>query len=263
MRLSKGGTPIRSLEDWRKLAPPKGRDRHWKDGRSAKELARAWCSGDKPCAPQELLQLLSPLLSPEHLATAEGWPEHQVAIDDVPGEPPNIDLALVAGGRLGKTAVCVEAKADEAFGEDVLSLLNSAVVKIARDERTGAIDRLQRLADVVLPGWEVGLPYLADIRYQLLTVTAAALALARSHGAKVAAVVVHEFAIGGFVDARKQRRNAHDLDQFIRRMTRGARPSLSTGDLVGPIAPPTSHHDWGGVCLYIGKVTSNGLRAGG
>lgn len=263
MRLSKDSSSIRSIEDWRRFAPPKGRDRHWKDGRSAKELARAWCSVDGPCAPREFLELLSRLVSAEHLAAAEGWPEHQVPIDDLPGEPPNIDLALVSDGHLGRTVVCIEAKADEPFGEDILSLLNTAVVRIARDERTGAIERLQRLAESLLPSWEAGLPHLADIRYQLLTATAAALALAELHHAKVAAVVVHEFAIEGFVDAHKQRRNAHDLDQFIRRMTRGVRSSLSAGELVGPIASPSSDRDWRGVSLYIGKVTSKGSLVGG
>ncbi len=223
-------------------------------------MARAWCGVNGPRAPQEFVELLSDLVSAQHLDGAKGWPEHEARIDDLPGEPPNIDLALVSDGRLGRTVVCIEAKADEPFGEDVLSLLNAAVVKIARDEGTGAIERLQRLAESLLPSWEPGLPHLVDIRYQLLTATAAALALAKLHHAKVAAVVIHEFAIEGFVDPSKQRRNAHDLDQFIRRITRGARTSLSFGELVS-IAAPSSHRDWREVSLYIGKVRSMGVPA--
>jgi hypothetical protein len=257
MRLSKANVTIRSIEDWRALAPPKRGDRQWKAGRSAMELARAWCGGDEPCAPPDLVRLLSPLLSADHLAIAEGWPEHQIRIDDIPGEPPNIDLALLADGRHGKTAVCIESKADEPFGPDVLTLLTSAVVKIARDEKTGAISRLQRLSAHLLPEWEPGLPHLADIRYQLLTLTAAALALARSKEARTAAVIVHEFAIEGCVDARKQKRNADDLNQFVKRMTRGTEISLPSGTLVGPIRPSSSDQRWGPVSLYIGKVTSS------
>jgi hypothetical protein len=204
MRLSAGTLSIRSIDDWYKLAPPKGGDRQWKDGRSAKELARAWCAAGEPCAPTVIGQLLSPLLSTEQLAACDGWPEHQIPIDDLPGEPPNIDLALVGDGHHGRTAVCIEAKADEPFDDDVLSLLNAAVVKIARDERTGAVERLQRLAERILPRWETGLPHLADLRYQLLTATAAVLALARAHRAKIAVLVIHEFAIEGCVDPLKQ-----------------------------------------------------------
>lgn len=31
---------IRSVDDWFKVAPPKGKDKQWKDGYSAKELAK-------------------------------------------------------------------------------------------------------------------------------------------------------------------------------------------------------------------------------
>lgn len=39
MRLHKPGNEIRSVEDWFAYAPPKMRERQWKDGRGAKELA--------------------------------------------------------------------------------------------------------------------------------------------------------------------------------------------------------------------------------
>jgi hypothetical protein len=258
MRLSKANVPIRSIEEWRTLAPPKQGDRHWKTGRSAKELARAWCGGNEPCAPPDLQKLLEPLLSADHLANAEAWPERQIPIDDIPGERPNIDLALLAVGHHGKTAVCIEAKADEPFGPDVLDRLTSAVVKIARDEKTGAIFRLQRLSALLLPEWEPGLPHLADIRYQLLTLTAAALALAKSNDATIAAVIVHEFAFEGCFDAGKQKRNADDLNRFVKRMTCGTENSLPSRGLVGPIRPHSSNQEWGPMSLYIGKVTSRG-----
>jgi hypothetical protein len=221
MRLSKANVTIRSIEDWRALAPPTRGDRYWKDGRSAKELARAWCSGAEPRAPADLVQLLSPLVSADHLADAEGWPEHRIPFDDIRGERPNIDLALLTGGYHGKTAICIEAKANEPFGTDVFGVLTSAAFKIARDENTRAISRVQRLSALVLPEWEQPLPHLSQIRYQLLTLTAAALAFARSSDASIAAVIVHEFAIEGYIDPSNQRRNARDLNIFVERMTRG------------------------------------------
>ena len=42
------GTDITSLEAWSALAPPAGGDRHWVDGRSAKELARRFMGGVVP-----------------------------------------------------------------------------------------------------------------------------------------------------------------------------------------------------------------------
>ncbi|MCK4311925.1 MAG: hypothetical protein KAW88_04245 [Candidatus Cloacimonetes bacterium] len=31
---------INNIDDWKKLCPPEGGDKQWKDGRSAKELAK-------------------------------------------------------------------------------------------------------------------------------------------------------------------------------------------------------------------------------
>jgi hypothetical protein len=36
------GKTISSIDDWRTFSPPASRDLHWVDGRSAKELAKAW-----------------------------------------------------------------------------------------------------------------------------------------------------------------------------------------------------------------------------
>jgi hypothetical protein len=43
--VSRRGRPIASLDDWRDYAGPASK-RHWKDGRSAKELAKAWMTGE-------------------------------------------------------------------------------------------------------------------------------------------------------------------------------------------------------------------------
>jgi hypothetical protein len=42
MRIAKSGNEINSVEDWFRCAPPKMGKLHWKDGRSAKELAQSW-----------------------------------------------------------------------------------------------------------------------------------------------------------------------------------------------------------------------------
>ncbi len=45
-RIEKGNQEIRSVDDWFRLAPPKRGEHHWQDGRSAKELARAYFCND-------------------------------------------------------------------------------------------------------------------------------------------------------------------------------------------------------------------------
>ena len=40
LELKKKGKIIKSIDDWYNAAPPKNPSLHWKDGRSAKELAK-------------------------------------------------------------------------------------------------------------------------------------------------------------------------------------------------------------------------------
>ena len=42
MQIIKNGHNIHSVDDWLRFAPPEKGESHWKDGRSAKELAKAW-----------------------------------------------------------------------------------------------------------------------------------------------------------------------------------------------------------------------------
>jgi len=259
MLLRKGSSEIKSVSDWFKLAPPKKGALHWKDGRSAKELAKAWCEKrNRPSPPEEFLRLLAPLVSVDHMADAIGWPEHQVPIDDLPGEPPNIDLAIECDGKLGRTTVCVEAKADETFGEYTLAKHDSAAKLIEQGKKTGALQRLLQLEENILSKPTAGLPGRAEIRYQLLTGTAAALALAKEHQARVAVFVVHEFSFSGHVDEKKLKQNKIDLDCFVMRLTRGSTTSLQEGVLLGPLSPPSSQNNWCGVTLYLGKITTSG-----
>lgn len=55
--ISDSGREITSVEQWLEHAPPAGATRHWKDGRSAKELAKAWFRSGQPQVPREIFDL--------------------------------------------------------------------------------------------------------------------------------------------------------------------------------------------------------------
>lgn len=55
--IEKNGVRLLTLDEWRVHAPPKS-EVHWKDGRSAKESARAWLD-DAPLIPAEIAATLS------------------------------------------------------------------------------------------------------------------------------------------------------------------------------------------------------------
>jgi hypothetical protein len=256
--ISKADTLIASLDDWFEHAPPKRGARHWRDGRSAKELARACCGEAGTQLPLELEHLLKPLIGV--LEHAQGWPEARLAMDSLQGEPPNLDLALHLEGSEGSISVAVEAKADESFGARVDSLLLKAARRIAADEVTKAVERVQTLALALLPRWVDGLPHLGDLRYQLLTGAAGALSLAREHGTSRAAFVVYEFIDQTRTSPTKRRRNRQDLDSFVARLTNGEVTHLRRGDLLGPLRVPGTDLIPGSVDLYLGKIRRE-LRA--
>lgn len=232
--LGKNGATIWALEDWRRLTPPKGRDKHWVPGRSALEVAKAWCGEDGPCVPTEVATLLRSHPDFRNVTLERAFPERQIPFDELPGEPRNADLAIAARDEHGVIAITVEGKADESFDRPVRLVLAAAARRIAEDQATRAIDRVESLSAAILPRWREGFAHLGVLRYQLLTAVAGSLAWARELSAERAVLVVHEFVTERTSDTRHAQ-NAADLDRFVHRLTEGAHASLAKGALIGPI----------------------------
>jgi hypothetical protein len=117
MRLhNKSGNEIQSVENWFTHAPPKMRERHWKDGRSPKELARSWSRQGFACPPEGMRALFESAFQTE-VTFSEAKPECVIKLDDFIGEHRNCDLVVLC--KLGAIfmVVNVEAKADEPFGD--------------------------------------------------------------------------------------------------------------------------------------------------
>ena len=93
MRVHKDGVHISCVEDWRRIAPPKA-DYQWVAGRSAYELAHAWCGGGAPAIPAELTMLFDSRDETRGLTIDEVVPELRVSFDAHGGEPRNADLVL-------------------------------------------------------------------------------------------------------------------------------------------------------------------------
>ena len=250
--IGKDGNPILSVDGWYAGAPPKGGAAHWVTGRSARELAAAWCGSQGPCVPAEIEQLLRSHPDLETLIIERALPEHQIRFDDQPGEPRNADLAIEARDGKGLVAITIEGKADESFDRPVTAVLQSAVKRIAADEKTGAVRRVEYLSEALLPQWRSGLPHLGDLRYQLLTGIAGTLAWARELRATRAVFAIQEFVTDQTRDD-KHAQNASDLNEFLERLTDGAIRNLAEGTLVGPLRVPGNAR-MPSVPLYVGKA---------
>lgn len=244
--IRKGGNLLTTLDEWHLHASPKSSD-HWKDGRSAMENARAWVDADSALQP-DVEAALAKCSDFEPVSRWCAEPEAHVAMDSFRGGQPNIDLLLMAEDDRGSFVVAIEAKADEPFGHTLDERYRSATKQC----RSQVIDRIAALLKLF------GLDYLEtdvpQLRYQLLTAAAAALAEAQRQSAKRAVLLVHEFATSS-TDAKKRKRNANDLDHFLATAF-GHSSGLAPGEIVGPFGPfnplvatcaPDPH-------LYVGKV---------
>jgi hypothetical protein len=64
-----------SSEEFERTPLPKKGDEHWVDGRSAKELAKAWFRGGTLTVPEELLAALHSHDLTRNLVLERGWAE--------------------------------------------------------------------------------------------------------------------------------------------------------------------------------------------
>jgi len=235
--------PITTLDDWAAAIPPK----QWKDGRCARELARAWWpAGRRASEPDEFAALLdSGGLAGLTLDTV-----HVNATIPVDDTTHHADLAITAHCQDGPVAIVVKAIADERFGERIGNMLVEAARQIGRDEPSPVVARVQRLAAAMLPPWKAGLPHLEELRHDLLIGAAATMAFATSIGATRALYIVHELVYLDRTKESDRRKNREDLDLFVRRLSHGEEERLKRGVLLGSIAVP----GYPEIALQVGKA---------
>ena len=252
--IKKGDVELVNLKLWRLHAGAK-RPGHWKDHRSAKECARAWLGCEEGRLPPEVE---TALLSHADFGEIETWvaePEARVPFDSVGGEPANIDVMVRGSDSDGQWVMAVEAKADESFGPTVENAVGSAKRRLERNPRSGGIARIEGLAHLLfgLSFTEIG--SFAPLRYQLLTVAAAALAEAERVGARRAVVLVHEF-VTPATSADRLESNALDLKRFLQRLSGNPEDSIGPGCLRGPLRVPGRQAE-PTIGLYLGKAVRN------
>jgi len=255
MPISKNNLELTSLHDWESHAGPKS-THQWVDGRSAKELARAWLEGNGVYLPPEVATALAdhPDFGPVERWDAE--PEVKLRFDEFAGEPRNSDLVVFAEGSHGPFMIAVEGKADEPFGETVAETLSAALERYLENNRSKGIVRVQQLARALFGPRREKDPPLGELRYQLLTACAGAICEAERQGYSRAIMLVHEF----FTDKTKDdnhNRNKEDLKLFLARLSHDAPKHLEAGEIRGPFTVPGAPLLRGSVSLFVGKVSRN------
>ena len=170
--IHKGNRPLTTIDQWRLSCFDDGAKRcHWKDGRSAKENASAWLDAAPDLQP-DIAQILAACREIGPLRRWCAEPEARITIDSFRG-PPNIDLLVVAEDDHGPVVIAIEAKADETFGAELADQYQRAE-RACRNPRSKAIARIEALLDRF--ALDIEQPHVLQLRYQLLTATAAVLA---------------------------------------------------------------------------------------
>ena len=252
MPLHKRQKQITSLADWKQLAPPKSDDQ-WVTDRSAMEVARAWLHDRGNSLPPEVSRVLE---AHPHFGRIRAWsgePEAKLRFDAFSGEPRNTDIAVIAEDSFGTYVLAVEAKADEPFADTVADTLAMALERKLKNPRSNGIARIEQLAAAILGARLDGEPKSGDLRYQLLTATAGALCEAERRGADRAVLLVHEF-ITSRTDDKKHRRNAQDLQRFLKRLKPCNMADPASG-LLGPFTVPGQPLVRTSVRFYVAKVS--------
>ena len=201
--------PSKGVSSWKELlADP---TKHWKEGYSAIELAKAWeeASG----FPHEVEQIFAKSGNDlfQDMEILYAFPEFKVPITGGNKASQN-DLYVLAKGAKGTVVIMVEGKVREDFGPLVKE-------KIDKGQATKRLEFLRKKLAIS------DKKNIDNIRYQLLHRTASAILEAERVGAKAALMLVHSFDFN--------RTHFDDFAQFVSLYGFAAAPDKIIGPIIG------------------------------
>jgi hypothetical protein len=191
-------TGVYDEQIWKSKYAPMGGDAHWKEGRSAMELAR-YMTAHLPYAPYEIERALSTLTDKEAVFDWAG--EHVTKLPGT-GEGRNHDAIMWNDDVF----VGIEGKADESLGNGYVA---SEYDKGSDNKKM----RIEKLTDMIWGDTPQAHP---DIRYQLLTASGAILLEAAKHNVSKALFLVVVFKQLGEYQQDKLDANNRDIETFLR-----------------------------------------------
>ena len=208
LELNKKGKIINCVDDWYSVAPPKNPSLHWKDGRSAKELAK-YMTSIKGYMPKEIEDILVKLGCNTNIIFYDE-PEAVTSLEGRGGGRHH-DLLLV---QENEVVVGVEAKSDEDFGKFVCKELfgNKDYKELFDSISENKFTRVNSLYNDIY-GYD--LYKNMELRYQLLTATDGILKEARKANTSKAVLLVLTLKKEGCYTEKKVEANLKDLKNFV------------------------------------------------
>lgn len=159
---------IKDENDWFRVAPPKGKEKQWKDGYSAKEFAKFVSYGDFKGLVQSVLNEISIKTRADFI----GEPEVETKLPQR-GEGRNHDLLLYNKDIV----IGIEAKVNEPFGDNSIhEEYNNP--KTSNNKK----ERIEKLLEMIVPQKSIEDIEIKNLQYQLFTATAGTLLEAYDKG---------------------------------------------------------------------------------
>lgn len=213
------------------------------------ELARSWFQTGSLVCPSELQGLLKSHPLTDGCRIFKGQPEFVTPLPQR-GEGRNHDLWLLAACSARAVTICVEAKADETFGDSVGEAIRKAR---RRRDNTGLPARAAALLELLFAQKcdPENLPW-RGFRYQLVTAFAGTAIQAARDGSLTAVLVVQEFC-GDHLDTVVQEQNDADLRSFLDLIAPQA-GAFKPGVLFGPIVLRSGDDLSIDMNLLVGKI---------
>lgn len=241
---------IKNIDDWNRLCPPAGKDKQWKDGRSAKELAKDWTINKG----QPLINILN--LSKEFLGVnfLIASPEFESKFDNYLGKGRQNDLLILGGNEKGQVLISIEAKADETFEEKIGKYYNKALKNRENNLNTNIPNRIEGLNKNILGNKNI--ESISELRYQLLHGIAGTIAESKRFGIDRAIFVVSTYQSKDpeLFNKKKHDNNSKDLDDFVRCLSKDQINEIKNNELKGPFKFENSQYCSSDLELYILKI---------
>ena len=118
-------TSIKSVKDWKRVYPPVGKDKQWKDGYSAKEFAKIVLDAYPNSNFEQDIANDLHLKEHLHIIPDETYPERLTNFDDNYRGPRHHDLACITMIGNQRVALCFEAKVNESLDNTLLKYRDS------------------------------------------------------------------------------------------------------------------------------------------
>jgi hypothetical protein len=231
---SKDFKEIDSLDKWLKLCSPKGGLKQWKDGFSAKEMAKFWLDEKKSKDFQKFVQKIFPDF--DYII-----PEYKSCFDNYKS-PRKHDLFIAE--KNNKAIITIEGKVNEPFGN---SFEKEFIANIAEKANEPKSKKMDRMINLYLNYFQSNSDIL-KIKYQLLCWFAGSLTDAIKKVTDNFIMILQEF-----TNNKTNSQNHSDFEEFLKLISEGKPKQIKNKQIIGPIKNKYTK----GKNLYIGYYSTN------